>query len=150
MSDKIIIDKIKKHSGSEIWIVLEEYQSQMRCHVREYYRPDDGPEWRPTTKGVSIPPEVVTVFVDAVEQLSVAGDIGEIASIPLGQKAKISFGIRDFKKHIYAEIRVYYHTDSDTKKWKPGKGVTIPPALVSKLAEALRLAEDQLDEFEKR
>lgn len=146
MPNKIIIDKIKKHSGSEIWIVLEEYQSQMRCHVREYFRPDDGPEWKPTKKGVSIPHELVTGFVDAVEQLSMASDIGEIASIPLGQMRKISFGIREFNKHIYAEIRVYYHPDSDIKNWKPGKGVTIPPALVSKLAEALRLAEDQLAE----
>jgi hypothetical protein len=149
MENKIVVDKIRKTSASEVWILLDEYNGQRRCDVREYFRPDDGPEWLPTKKGVGIPIELLRQAVDAAEALAERSKntiVGEVAALQRGNKAKIIFGIGEFKKHFYGEIRTYYRTDESSDIWKPGKGVTLPLAMLNKLAEALRLAEDQTEQ----
>jgi hypothetical protein len=146
MEKKIVIDKIRKTSGSEVWILLDEYDGRYRCDVREYFRPDDGPKWLPTKKGVGIPIELLGQAVDAAKILAERSKnvkVGEVTALQRGNKAKISFGIGEFNKHFYGEIRTYYRTDESPDTWKHGKGVTLPLAMLNKLVEALRLAEDQ-------
>jgi hypothetical protein len=147
MPDKyLLINKIKKSSVSEIWIGLKEYEGKVSCDLREHFRPDEGSEWHPTKKGVSIPPSQMADAVDAAAALAKQTTVGEVAELPKGPSVKICFGVREFNKRIYAEVRLYY---ADKTSWKPGKGITLNLALVPQLAEAVRVAEDQLDEFEK-
>lgn len=145
MPNQIVVEKIKKNSRNEVWIVLDVYQGRPVCHIREYFRTDDSPEWRPTKKGVCIPAELVGEAADAAERLANASSIGEAASIPRGKSAKIIFGVCEYNKHNFAEIRTYYR-DDENGAWKHGKGATLPLVMVNNLAEALHLAEN---EFEK-
>jgi len=145
MPDKIVIDKIKKSAVSEVWVTLEEYQGQRLVHVREYFHPADNPEWLPTKKGVTIPPELLGKAVDAAEALAKRSAVGIVAELDRGNRAKLCFAIAEFQRHIYGELRIYYVENADSKDWKPGKGVTLPLAVLGRLAEALHMAEDYLD-----
>jgi hypothetical protein len=71
--------------------------------------------------------------------------VGEVCEFPRGKKAKLRFAICEYQKHIYGDIRTYYTEGAESDGWKPGKGVTIPLAMLGQLAEALRLAEDQME-----
>jgi len=145
MSDRIVIAKIKKSAVSEVWVTLEEYQGQRLVHVREHFHPADNPEWLPTKKGVSIPPELLGEAVDAAEELAKRNTVGVVAELDRGKKAKLRFAIAEFEKHVYGDLRIYYVKDANSEDWKPGKGVTLPLAVLGQLAEALRMTEDYLD-----
>jgi hypothetical protein len=145
MPDKIVFDKIKKSAVSEVWVTLEEYQGQRLVHVREYFHPADNPEWLPTKKGVAFPPELLGEAVDATEALAKMDTVGVVAELERGNRARLRFAICEFNKHIYGELRTYYVDDANSKDWKPGKGVTLPLAVIGRLAEALHMAEDHLD-----
>jgi hypothetical protein len=142
MSSDVVIDKIRKNSTNEVWVVAKKYRGKISCDVREYFRPENKAGWFPTKKGVPIPPEVVSQAVDAVEEMGKRNSVGEVVAFPLGEKAKICFGIREFQKHIYAEIRIYYREKLDSDQWKPGKGVTFKLEMLVRISEALGLAED--------
>jgi len=145
MPDRIVIAKIKKSAASEVWVTLEEYHGQRSVHVREYFHPADNPEWLPTKKGVTIPPELLGQAVDAAEALAKRDIVGVVAELDRGKKARLRFAIAEFQRHIYGELRIYYIQDANSKDWKPGKGVTLPLSVLGRLAEALRMAEDHLD-----
>lgn len=149
MSNNIVIAKIRKSSVSEVWVVAKEYQGKISCDIREYFHPADRSEWLPTKKGVSIPPEFISRVVDAVEEMGERYSVGEVATFPRGERAKMCFAIREFQKHIYAEIRTYYRETSDSDDWKPGKGVTLRLEMLGQLAQALGLAEDYFDQNQK-
>lgn len=145
MPDKVVIDKIRKSAVSEVWVTLEEYQGQRLVHVREYFHPADNPEWLPTQKGVTIPRELLGQAVDAAESLAKKDTVGVVAELERGKKAKLRFAIAEFQRHIYGELRIYYVEDANSNDWRPGKGVTLPLAVLGRLADALRMAEDHLD-----
>ena len=145
MSDDIVIAKIRKNAMSEVWVVAKEYAGRPLCDIREHFHPDNSPEWLPTTKGVSIPPDLLGRAVDAVDGMASRDTVGEICGIVRGKKAKLRFAICEYQKHVYGEIRTYYVDEIGTENWKPGKGVTLPLSMLRQLAEALRLAEDQME-----
>jgi hypothetical protein len=146
MSNDVVIAKIKKNAVSEVWVVGKIYAGQLLCDIREHFHPADNPEWLPTKKGVSIPPELLGLAVDVAEEMAIQDHVGEVRSIPRGRTAKIRFAICEYQKHIYGEIRTYYLDGSETGEWKPGKGVTLPLSKLGQLVEALRLAEDEIGE----
>ena len=141
--DDQVIAKIKKSALSEVWVTLKTYAGRRSCDIREYFHPADSPGWLPTRKGVSVPLEDLAQAVDAAEELSGQEEVGVVAEIPRSRKAKLLFAIREFQKHVYGEVRTYYRDDEE-KDWKPGKGVTLPLGMLGQLADALRLAEDQI------
>ena len=143
MTDDVVVAKIRKNAVSEVWVVVKTYAGKRLCDIREYFRPADSPGWLPTKKGVSFPKELVGKAVDAAEELAERDSVADVAEIPRGKKAKTCFAIREFQHHIYGEIRTYYKEQEDGE-WVHGKGVTLPLATLDKLAEALRLAEDQM------
>src|SRR3989344_2163630 len=145
MSSDIVIAKIKKSLSNEVWVVSKEYGGKQLCDVREYFHPPESPEWLPTKKGVSIPLDLLGEAVDAAEDMASRDNIGEVCVILRGKKAKLRFAICEFNKHVYGEIRIYYVDNAGSEDWKPGKGVTIPLAMLGQLASALRLAEDQFE-----
>jgi hypothetical protein len=145
MSDDIVIAKIRKTAVAEVWVVVKEYAGRPVCDVREYFHPDNGPEWLPTKKGVSIPPDLLGQAVEAVDGMAGRDTVGEVWGVSRGAKARMRFAICEYQKHVYGEIRTYYTDEAGSGNWKPGKGVTLPLAMLGPLADALRLAEDQMD-----
>lgn len=142
MPNDVVIAKIKKNAISEIWVVAKVYEGTLSCDIREYFRPDDGAQWVPTKKGVSIPPELLGEAVDAVEEMARRDSVSEISTIERGKTARLRFAISEYQKHIYGDIRTYYLEKKESSDWKPGKGVTVPLSKLGQLAEAIRLAED--------
>jgi hypothetical protein len=143
MTDDVVIAKIRKSAVSEVWVVVKTYAGRRLCDIREHFHPADGPGWLPTKKGVSFPKELVGEAVDAAQELAKKNTVADVAEIPRGRRAKTCFAIRDFRQHIYGEIRTYYKEHEDGE-WQCGKGVTLPLAMLGKLAEALGLAGDQM------
>lgn len=142
MASDVVISKIRKSSSNEVHVAIREYAGNHFCDVREHFHPEDKPDWLPTKKGVSIPLDLLPAAVDAVEALAAKDGLGNVGEIPKGRHTKICFGMREFRKHVYGDVRLFYTDDEGSEKWKPGKGVTLPPGLLGQLAEALRLAED--------
>src|ERR1041385_9365219 len=126
MAEDVVVAKIKKSSVSEVWVSAKEFNNKLVCDIREYFHPADNPDWLPTKKGASIPPDLLGRAVDAVEEMARRDGVGEVCELPRGKNAKIRFAICEYQKHIYAEIRTYYTESSNSGEWKPGKGVTIP------------------------
>jgi hypothetical protein len=58
-------ETIQKNGTRRVQIAASEYRGKEYLDVREYYEADDG-EWRPTKKGVTIPPDSVPAFIEAV------------------------------------------------------------------------------------
>ena len=145
MSGDMVIDKIRKSSVSEVWVVVKEYKGKTYCDVREHFHPADSTEWLPTKKGVAIPTNLISQAGDAVQEMAKRESVGEVTLLPRGERAKIRFAICEFQKHIYAEIRTYYRETSDTNQWKPGKGATFRLEMLGQLAEALCIAKDYIN-----
>jgi len=145
MSEPVVIDKIKKNATTEVWVSIEEYQGQRRVDIRQRFYSPDSTAWLRTQRGVTIPPELLGEAVDAAEALAKSNAVGVVAELDRGKKAKLRFAVAEFQKHVYGELRVYYVKDADSENWKPGKGVTLPLAVLGKLAEGLRMAEEYLD-----
>ena len=138
-----IVAKIRKSPASEIWVDLTEYSGEARIDLREYFLPDEGSEWRPTGKGVAIPLMLMAHARDAVYALAERDVVGEVAAIPKGRNTEIRFALREYRNHIYADIRNYY-TKDDGESWKPGKGITLRLAMLGTLVDAMRMIEKDL------
>ena len=145
MPEPVVIDKIKKNATTEVWVSIEEYQGQLRVDVRQRFYSPDKAVWLRTQKGVTIPPELLGEAVDAAEALAKRDMVGVVAELDRGKKVKLRFAIAAFEKHVYGDLRIYYVKDANSEDWKPGKGVTLPLAVLGRLAEALRMTEDYLD-----
>lgn len=145
MNNELIISRIRKSAANEVWIVLKKYMGKDLCDIREYFLPDNSPDWLPTKKGVSIPLEILPEIVDAAEEMAAMSTVGVIAELKRGNRAKICLSIREFNKHVYGDIRTFFREDEEADNWKPGKGVTIPLSKLGPLVEALRMAEDSIN-----
>jgi hypothetical protein len=137
------IAKIKKNASAEVWVCLREYQGTQFVDVREHFLEADSREWLPTRKGIMLQPELLPKVIDALEELGGVSDLGTVATIPKSPRQEIQVGYREFGKSRYGEIRLWY---TDGKEMKPSpKGVTFRLEHVDSLLEALRVAEDQLE-----
>lgn len=145
MPKELIISRIRKSAANEVWIILKKYKGKDLCDIREYFMPDNSPDWLPTKKGVSIPLEMLPEIVDAAEEMAATSTVGVIAELDRGEITKICLSIREFRKHVYGDIRIFYRADEEADNWKPGKGVTLPLSKLGPLVEALRMAEDNVD-----
>ena len=141
MPDELIISKIRKNAANEIWVALKKFKGSELCDIREYFLPDASPNWLPTKKGISFPRADLAEVVDAAEKLASSNEVGTVAEIVRGTRTKACFAVREFNKHIYAEIRVYFQEEGNDA-WKPGKGVTLPLSKVAPVVEALQMAEE--------
>ncbi len=59
--------RLKKDASCEVRVVLCEYKGKKRCDIRAYYSTDNGNNWLPTQKGISIPLEMIEQFVKALQ-----------------------------------------------------------------------------------
>jgi hypothetical protein len=59
------VQSIDKNGTRRIQVEASEFKGKEFLDIREYYLNDDG-EWRPTKRGVTIPPASVADFAQAV------------------------------------------------------------------------------------
>lgn len=60
---------IEKNPIERIQVELKEYRKKQYLDIRTYYRSDDG-DWKPTKKGVTIPPDSMEDLVQAVNKIN--------------------------------------------------------------------------------
>jgi len=61
-----------------------------------------------------------------------------LGTIPKSELEEIWVQIREYRKSVYLDIRVFYRGDPDGQDWRPsGKGVTLKPEQAGELITAL-------------
>jgi hypothetical protein len=60
-----------------------------------------------------------------------------IASFPRNENERLVIAVGDYKKNRYIDIRVFYISKLDHELYPTKKGLTIDPALLPKLIDAL-------------
>jgi hypothetical protein len=138
------VAKLKKNATAEVWVCLRDYQAKQYVDVREYFLLGDDRQWHPTKKGIMIPPPLLAQVIDGVEALGGGTDLKTGVTIRKSARDEIQVAVREFEGNRYAEIRIWYWGENGEKK--PGKGVTFKLEMLDGLLEALRSAEEHLEE----
>jgi hypothetical protein len=61
------IGEIERTETEVVRVSTEEYKGRKYVDVRIYFENDEG-EWKPTKKGVTIPPEKIDLFLDLIKK----------------------------------------------------------------------------------
>ena len=62
------MEVIEKSALERIQIEMKEYNKKKYLDIRTYYRSDEG-EWKPTKKGVTIPPDAIEDLLNSVNKI---------------------------------------------------------------------------------
>lgn len=63
-----LIATIPRSATEQLQISINEYKGKSYLDMRIYYTTDDGINWLPTKKGVTVAPENMDLLKDAVEE----------------------------------------------------------------------------------
>lgn len=63
-----LIATIPRSATEQLQISINEYKGKSYLDMRIYYTTDDGINWLPTKKGVTVAPENMELLKDAVEE----------------------------------------------------------------------------------
>ena len=63
-----LLATIPRNATEQIQISINSYKNKQYLDLRVYYTTDDGANWLPTKKGVTISPENLVALKDAVEE----------------------------------------------------------------------------------
>jgi hypothetical protein len=138
-----IVGKIRKNAANEIWVVLTDYTGEMRLNVREYFHDGGDAGFRPTRRGVLIPVSEIPALRNALDLLAESTEPGTVATFSKTGRTEIQAGLRKYQGHTYAEVRLFFASDSGNGEYRPSnKGVTMPLSLVPVLADAVGEAEE--------
>ncbi len=141
---KATVAKLKKNTSSEVWVCLCEYQGKQFVDIREHFLLAEDRKWHPTKKGIRISPTHLPKLIDGVELLEGVTEVKTVATIPKSDRDEIEVAVREYEGNRYGEIRIWYWVAGGAKK--PAKGVTFKLELIDSLLEALRSAEERLDQ----
>lgn len=67
MAESKILATIPRSATEEIHVQINEYKGKKYLDLRVYYTTDDGINWNPTKKGITIPPDKLSEFREAIE-----------------------------------------------------------------------------------
>lgn len=68
MSEPKLLSTIPRSSTEQIQISINEYKGKQYLDLRIYYTTDNGANWLPTKKGITVSPENLESFKDAIEE----------------------------------------------------------------------------------
>ena len=63
-----ILARIDRGGNQELQISLSEYKGKSFLNARIFYTKDDGATWNPTQKGITVYPEDLDTFAEAIEE----------------------------------------------------------------------------------
>lgn len=140
-----VIAKIKKNNINEIWITTGEYRGIERVDIRQYYKPDNEPDFKPTRKGVNVPKDRFLEFVDLIKSVSFDDTIGTTKTLDLEEGTQIRAGNREFRNNKFKELRTFVF-DDNKDDWIPTpKGVTFNEEIARELYESIEIAKDLME-----
>jgi len=138
------VTKLKKNNTAEVWVCLRDYQGKQNVDIREHFLLAEDRQWHPTAKGMMILPALLPQVINGVEALSGTTEVAVVLKFKKSNREEIQIAIREFEGNRYGDIRAWYWAEGGTQK--PGKGVTFKLDMIDALLEALRSAEELLDE----
>ena len=138
------VTKIKKNNTAEVWVSLRDYQGKQYVDIREHFLLAEDRQWHPTAKGIMLLPDLLPQVINGVETLSSTTEVAVVLKFKKSNREEIQIAIREFEGNRYGDIRAWYWAEGGTQK--PGKGVTFKIVMIDALLEALRNAEELLDE----
>ena len=77
MAEPKILMTIPRSATEEIQIATNEYKGKKYLDLRVYYTTDDGLNWNPTKKGVTVSPDKLAELKTAIEQAMVEFGVTE-------------------------------------------------------------------------
>jgi hypothetical protein len=66
MAERTILGIIERNATEELQIAINEYKGKKYVDMRIYYTTDEGDNWNPTKKGITIPPDRLEDVKDAL------------------------------------------------------------------------------------
>ena len=72
--EKNLLTTIPRSTTERIEVAINEYKGKKYLDLRTFYTTDEGANWLPTKKGITVSPENLELLKDAIEQA-----IGEFA-----------------------------------------------------------------------
>ncbi len=67
MSEGKILATIPRSSTEHIEIAINEYKGKSYLDLRVFYTTDDGANWNPTKKGITVSPENLELLKEAID-----------------------------------------------------------------------------------
>lgn len=68
MAEGKILTTIPRSATEHLQIAINEYKGKSYLDLRIFYTTDDGANWLPTKKGVTVSPDNLQMFKEAIEQ----------------------------------------------------------------------------------
>lgn len=68
MAEGKILATIPRSATEHLQIAINEYKGKSYLDLRIFYTTDDGANWLPTKKGVTVSPDNLQMFKEAIEQ----------------------------------------------------------------------------------
>ena len=141
-----VIAKIKKNSKSEIVVAIDDFTSEERLDIREYYYSEDKKIFLPTKKGLALTRDEHEPVIVALEDMRKSNDLKNYGIVNRFDAEAIHVNYREYKGYKYSEIRIFVKPSNATE-WKPTKkGVTFKHELIGLIIGAISQASDYLDE----
>lgn len=66
--EKNILATIPRSATERIEIAINEYKGKKYLDLRTFYTTDEGENWLPTKKGITVSPDNLELLKDAIEQ----------------------------------------------------------------------------------
>ena len=136
-----------KSASEMVFIGANQWQGKWRCFIRIYYPgPDDGQDWLPTKKGISLELDHFSVLKEAL--LALGKDLEterEIAVISQRADLEIRISLGNFKKIKLIDIRTYVQLDGEFRPTQ--KGISLKTAFFPQLWDGIEKLVDLVSDI---
>jgi hypothetical protein len=68
MAERTLLGLIERNATEELQIAINEYKGKKYVDLRIYYTTDEGDNWNPTKKGITVPPDKIDDVIEALEK----------------------------------------------------------------------------------
>jgi len=131
-----------KNSSEMVFFGVNQWQGKWRFFIRIYYPgPDEGQDWLPTKKGISLELDHFSPLQDALSALGKDLETErDIAVISQRADSEIRISLGNFKKIKLIDIRTYVQMDGEFRPTQ--KGISLKTAFFPQLLDGIeKLAE---------
>lgn len=140
----VLAARIRVNAATEIRVLAQTYSGRCHVHIRQYFLSDEN-DFKPTTKGISVPVEKVGAVLDAVSELRNAESTsGTVAVIEKSPREEIRFSVVTWEGATKADIRSFFLANGTAER-KPGRGIRLNLALLVELERGLEALEREVN-----
>ena len=136
-----------KNATEMVFFGVNQWQGKWRCFIRIYYPgPDEGQDWLPTKKGISLELDHFPALQDAI--LALGKDLEterEIAVISQRADLEIRISLGNFKNIKLIDIRTYVKLDGEFRPTQ--KGISLKTTFFPQLWDGIEKLADLVSDI---